>query len=124
MISHGSSIGVLGGGQLGRMLAHAATRLGYRLHVYDPQENCPAGEVASREFNSPYKDVDRLREFAQGCAAVTYEFENVPVKPLWEIEKLVPLRPHWEVLETCQNRAREKNWLKKNGLQVVPYAAV
>lgn len=124
MISPGSSIGVLGGGQLGRMLAHAATRMGYRLHVFEPQENCPAGEVASREFNFDYHEVERLKEFARGCAAVTYEFENVPVKPLWEIEKLVPLRPHWEVLETCQNRAREKNWLKRKGFPVVPFAEV
>jgi len=124
MIYPGSTIGVLGGGQLGRMLAHAATRLGYRLHVYDPQENCPAGEVATREFNSPYQSKARLREFAEGCAAITYEFENVPVKPLWDIEDVVPLRPHWEVLETCQNRAREKNWLKRNGFPVVPFAEV
>lgn len=109
---------------MGRMLAHAATRMGYRLHVFEPQENCPAGEVASREFNFDYHEVERLKEFARGCAAVTYEFENVPVKPLWEIEKLVPLRPHWEVLETCQNRAREKNWLKRKGFPVVPFAEV
>jgi 5-(carboxyamino)imidazole ribonucleotide synthase len=124
MISPGSSIGVLGGGQLGRMLAQAATRMGYRLHVFEPQENCPAGEVASREFNYAYTEVERLKEFARGCAAVTYEFENVPVKPLWEIEEIVPLRPHWEVLETCQNRAREKNWLKRNGFPVVPFVEV
>jgi len=124
MISPGSVIGVLGGGQLGRMLAHAATRMGYRLHVFEPQENCPAGEVASREFNFDYRDVERLKEFARGCAAVTYEFENVPVKPLWAIEEIVPLRPHWEVLETCQNRAREKNWLQRNGFPVVPFAEV
>lgn len=124
MISPGSTIGVLGGGQLGRMLAHAATRMGYRIHVFEPQEDCPAGEVASREFNSDYKDKERLREFAEGCAAITYEFENVPVKPLWAIEDLVPLRPHWEVLETCQNRAREKNWLHRHGFPVVPFAEV
>ncbi|MBT5903855.1 MAG: 5-(carboxyamino)imidazole ribonucleotide synthase [Opitutaceae bacterium] len=124
MIPPGSTIGVLGGGQLGRMLAHAATRLGYRLHVYEPQENCPAGEVATREFNSAYTDKERLKEFAQGCAAITYEFENVPVKPLWAIEDEVQLRPHWDVLEVCQNRAREKNWLKRNNIPVVPFAEV
>lgn len=109
---------------MGRMLAHAATRMGYRLHVFEPQENCPAGEVASREFNFDYQDVERLKEFAKGCAAVTYEFENVPVKPLWQIEEITPLRPHWEVLETCQNRAREKNWLQRKGFPVVPFAEV
>ncbi|GAB5562770.1 MAG: 5-(carboxyamino)imidazole ribonucleotide synthase [Synoicihabitans sp.] len=106
------------------MLAHAATRLGYRLHVFEPQENCPAGEVAAREFNFSYDDIPRLKEFARGCAAITYEFENVPVKPLWEIEELTLLRPHWDVLEVCQNRAREKNWLRKKGLPTVPFAEV
>ncbi|MCC5024105.1 MAG: 5-(carboxyamino)imidazole ribonucleotide synthase [Candidatus Synoicihabitans palmerolidicus] len=124
MIPPGSTLGVLGGGQLGRMLAHAATRMGYRLHVFEPAERCPAGEVASREYNANYKDIERLREFAQSCAAVTYEFENIPVEPLWEIEKLVPLRPHWEVLEICQNRMREKKWLRKNGVPHVPFAEV
>ncbi|MCF3651196.1 5-(carboxyamino)imidazole ribonucleotide synthase [Synoicihabitans lomoniglobus] len=124
MIPPGSTLGVLGGGQLGRMLAHAATRMGYHLHVYEPAEDCPAGEVATREFNSPYKDIARLQDFARTCAAVTYEFENVPVEPLWEIEKLVPLRPHWEVLEVCQNRMREKKWLKRHGFPHVPFAEV
>ena len=124
MIPPGSTLGVLGGGQLGRMLAHAATRMGYRLHVFEPAEDSPAGEVATREFNSDYKEIERLKDFARGCAAVTYEFENIPVEPLWEIEKLVPLRPHWEVLEVCQNRMREKKWLKKNGIPHVPFAEV
>ncbi len=124
MIPPGSTLGVLGGGQLGRMLAHAATRMGYRLHVYEPGEDSPAGEVATREFNSGYKEIERLKDFARGCAALTYEFENIPVEPLWEIEKLVPLRPHWEVLEVCQNRMREKKWLKKNGIPHVPFAEV
>ena len=124
MIPPGSTLGVLGGGQLGRMLAHAATRMGYRLHVYEPQEDSPAGEVATREFNAPYKDLERLRDFARGCAALTYEFENIPVEPLWELEKIVPLRPHWDVLEVCQNRMREKKWLKKNGIPHVPFAEV
>ncbi len=124
MIPPGSTLGVLGGGQLGRMLAQAATRMGYRIHVYEPQENCPAGEVATREFNHSYDDLPRLKEFARGCAAITYEFENVPVKPLWAIEEFAPLRPHWGVLEVCQNRAREKNWLRKTGLPTVPFAEV
>lgn len=124
MIPPGSTIGVLGGGQLGRMLAHAATRMGYRLHVFEPGEDSPAGEVATREFNSAYKEIERLQDFARGCAAVTYEFENIPVEPLWEIEKLVPLRPNWEVLEVCQNRMREKKWLKRNGIPHVPFLEV
>jgi len=124
MIPPGSTLGVLGGGQLGRMLAHAATKLGYRLHVYEPEDDSPAGEVATKEFNFPYKDKEQLRRFAKGCAAITYEFENVPVEPLWDIEKLVPLRPHWEVLEVCQNRLREKTWLKQNGVPHVQFEEV
>lgn len=124
MIPPGSTLGVLGGGQLGRMLAHAATKLGYHLHVYEPGEDSPAGEVATKEFNFPYKNKEQLNRFAKGCAAITYEFENVPVEPLWDIEKIVPLRPHWEVLEVCQNRLREKTWLKQNGIPHVQFEEV
>ncbi|HEY0965784.1 MAG TPA: 5-(carboxyamino)imidazole ribonucleotide synthase [Opitutaceae bacterium] len=124
MIQPGQTLGVLGGGQLGRMFAHAAERLGYRVHIYEPAYDSPAGEVSAKEFNAPYTDAERLAEFARGCAAVTYEFENVPVEPLWKIEKLTALKPHWNVLETCQNRLREKTWLRKNGFPHVPFAEV
>ncbi len=111
----GSTIGVLGGGQLGRMLAHAATRLGYRVHVYEPQAGCPAGAVAHLEVNAPYEDLEALAAFAKGCDVVTYEFENVPSAPLRHIEGLTRLHPHWKVLETTQNRSREKRWLRDHG---------
>lgn len=124
MIPPGKTIGVLGGGQLGRMFAHAAERLGYRVHIYEPAEDCPAGEVAAREINAPYTDVDQLKAFAKSCDVVTYEFENIPVEPLWAIEKRVQLHPHWNVLEVCQNRMREKNWLRKNGFPHVPFTEV
>lgn len=124
MIQPGKTIGVLGGGQLGRMFAHAAERLGYRVHIYEPAYDSPAGEVSAKEFNAPYTDRERLEEFARGCAAITYEFENVPVEPLWAIEKLTSLKPLWNVLETCQNRLREKTWLRKNGFPHVPFAEV
>lgn len=120
----GSTLGVLGGGQLGRMLSHAAARLGYRMHVYEPEADSPAGEVSAKAFTAPYTDVVQLQTFARSCGAVTYEFENVPVEPLWSIEKLVPLRPHWAVLETCQNRLREKNWLRRNAFPHVPFTEV
>src|SRR3569833_1498953 len=121
MILPGKTNGVLGGGQLGRMFAHAAERLGYRVHIYEPSLNSPAGEVAAVETNAEYTDVEKLTAFAKSCDVVTYEFENIPVEPLWKIETLVPLRPHWSVLETCQNRLREKNWLRKNGFPHVPF---
>ncbi len=108
----GKTIGVLGGGQLGRMLAQAATRLGYRIHVYEPAANCPAGAVAHKEVNAPYEDLAALTAFAKECDVVTYEFENVPAAPLKAIEAVTQLRPHWNVLETTQNRSREKRWLR------------
>ncbi len=110
----GKTIGVLGGGQLGRMLAQAATRLGYRVHVYEPQAGCPAGAVAHKEVNAPYEDTAVLAAFARECDVVTYEFENVPAAPLKVIEAVTQLRPHWSVLETAQNRSREKRWLRDN----------
>ena len=110
----GKTIGVLGGGQLGRMLAQAATRLGYRIHVYEPAANCPAGAVAHKEVNAPYEDLATLTAFAKECDVVTYEFENVPAAPLKAIEAVTQLRPHWSVLETTQNRSREKRWLRDN----------
>ncbi len=124
MILPGQTLGVLGGGQLGRMFAHAAERLGYRVHIFEPAQDSPAGEVAAREFNAPYSDVETLSAFARSCAAVTYEFENVPVEPLWKIEKLTRLLPHWSVLEACQNRLREKHWLRKNSFPHVPFLEV
>lgn len=115
VILPGKTIGVLGGGQLGRMLGHAATRLGYRFQVYEPQAGCPAGAVAHREVNAPYEDIAALSAFARECDVVTYEFENVPAAPLKAIEGLTRLHPHWSVLATTQNRSREKRWLRDSG---------
>lgn len=124
MIPPGKTIGVLGGGQLGRMFAQAAERLGYRVHIYEPAVNSPAGEVSAQEFNAPYTDLEKLKLFAESCDVVTYEFENVPVEPLWAIEKRVQLYPHWNALEVCQNRMREKTWLRRNGFPHVPFTEV
>jgi 5-(carboxyamino)imidazole ribonucleotide synthase len=120
----GGTLGVLGGGQLGRMLAHAATRLGYRVHIYEPQAGCPAGAVAHREVNAAYDDLAALSAFARECDVVTYEFENVPAAPLRHIEALTRLLPHWSILEICQNRSREKNWLRRNGFPHARFAEV
>ena len=122
MIAPGKTIGVLGGGQLGRMLAQAAQTLGYRVHVYEPQIHCPAGAVANHEVNASYQDADALLDFARGVDVVTYEFENIPAAALAVIAPLVPLHPSAEVLHTTQNRQREKAWLKANGLPHVAYA--
>lgn len=122
MILPGKTIGVLGGGQLGRMFAQAAQTLGYRVHVYEPQTHCPAGAVANREVNASYDDAEALMEFARGVDVVTYEFENIPAAALAVIAPVVPLHPRAEVLHTTQNRQREKAWLKANGFPHVAYA--
>src|SRR5688572_25716674 len=120
----GKTIGVLGGGQLGRMLAQAVKRMGGRIHVYEPQAKCPAGAVADKEVNGEYEDFATLSAFARECDVVTYEFENVPSAPLQAIEGLTKLRPHWRVLQIAQNRSREKNWLRENGFPHARFAEV
>lgn len=116
MILPGETIGVLGGGQLGRMFAQAAARLGYRVHVYDPEPGCPAGAVAAKEVNAAFTDIAALKAFASECAVVTYEFENIPVEPLGALGPGVLLRPDPSILHIAQNRSREKAWLRENGI--------
>ena len=122
MIPPGKTIGVLGGGQLGRMFAQAAQAMGYRVHVYEPQANCPAGAVANKEVNASYEDLRALKDFAREVDVITYEFENIPSEPLAAIAPLVPLHPRAEVLHICQNRQREKAWLRANGIPHVKFA--
>ncbi len=122
IISPGQVIGILGGGQLGRMLAQAAQTLGYRVHVFEPQAGCPAGAVADRESNAAYEDLAALRAFARDCAVVTYEFENIPAEPLRALAETTPLRPSPDVLHICQNRQREKHWLRQNKFPHAAYA--
>jgi 5-(carboxyamino)imidazole ribonucleotide synthase len=122
VIGPGKAIGVLGGGQLGRMFAHAAQELGYRVHVYEPSGPSPAGAVADRETVAPYDDVAALEAFARSVDVVTYEFENIPAGPLEEIGRIVPLHPAPGVLHVCQNRWREKAWLRENGFPHAEYA--
>lgn len=120
----GATLGVLGSGQLGRMFAQAAQRMGYAVHVYSPDANSPAGQVAHREFVGAYDDAERLREFAKTVDVVTFEFENIPTAELGVIEEHVPLRPNARLLEATQERLREKTALAKLGLPVAPHAAI
>jgi 5-(carboxyamino)imidazole ribonucleotide synthase len=122
VISPGKAIGVLGGGQLGRMFAQAAQSLGYTVHVFDPAGNSPAGAVADRETCAPYDDLAALEAFAGTVDVVTYEFENIPAGPLKAVESVVALHPSPGVLHVCQNRWREKAWLKANGFPHARYA--
>ncbi len=120
----GSVIGVLGGGQLGRMLAMAAARLGYPCHVYCPEADAPAGEVSAALSTAPYEDEGALAAFAEGLDVVTYEFENVPAATAAFLAERLPVRPGPEVLSICQNRGREKRFLQSLGIGTAPFALV
>jgi 5-(carboxyamino)imidazole ribonucleotide synthase len=122
MILPGKTLGVLGGGQLGRMFAHAAERLGYRVHIYEPSTDSPAAEVSAHAVHAPYTDLEALEAFVRGCDVVTYEFENIPTEPLWRLENAAVFHPKWQILEVAQNRLREKTWLRKNNFPHVRFA--
>ncbi|MCB8948459.1 MAG: 5-(carboxyamino)imidazole ribonucleotide synthase [Ardenticatenaceae bacterium] len=124
MILPGATIGILGSGQLGRMLALAARPFGYRIHVFSPEANSPTGQVADREFVAAYDDLDAVRDFAHSVDVVTYEFENVPLATAEACAAIVPLRPGAQALRVAQNRLREKTFFADNGLPTVPFAAV
>jgi len=120
----GATIGILGSGQLGRMLAIAARRYGYGVQVLSPDLNSPAGQVADREWGSQYSDIDRLKDFVRRVDVVTLEFENVPVETLNVLEKFVPVRPGPIVLETAQNRLKEKRGMRAFGLPTANFIEV
>lgn len=119
----GSTIGILGGGQLGRMLAVAAGRLGLHAHVYDPDATAPAGQIA-RLTAAPYTDVGALTAFASTVDVITYEFENIPAAALDTLAALRPIHPNRRTLATSQDRIAEKDFLNSLGLPTAPYAAV
>jgi 5-(carboxyamino)imidazole ribonucleotide synthase len=124
VLQTGATIGILGGGQLGRMLSVAASRLGFRTHIFEPGANPPAGHVADRVTTAPYEDLGALRAFAASVDVVTYEFENVPTEALDAIEALRPIRPNRRALAISQDRILEKDFLNQIGLTTAPYAAV
>jgi 5-(carboxyamino)imidazole ribonucleotide synthase len=109
MLPAGTTIGIIGGGQLGRMLAMAAARLGYRTVVLEPQADCPAAQVCNRQIVAAYDDPAALAELAAVSAVVTYEFENVPVAAANALAASVPVRPPARALEVAQDRLVEKD---------------
>lgn len=123
-LAPGATIGILGGGQLGRMLSVAASRLGFRCHIYEPGANPPAADVAHRVTTAPYEDAAALREFAASVDVITYEFENVPTAALDLLEAMRPIRPNRRALAISQDRIAEKDFLTGLGLTCAPYAAV
>lgn len=124
IIQPGSTLGVLGSGQLGRMFTIAARRLGYRVHVLSPDDDTPTGQVADVEVRAAYDDLDAIAKFAQRVSVVTFEFENVPSPTTAAAEKFAPVRPGGHVLHVTQNRLREKDFLRQAGIGTTPYYAV
>lgn len=123
-LPQGAVIGILGGGQLGRMLSVAASRLGFKTCIYEPAGDCPASHVSNFHFQKPYEDVDALRQFAGAVDVVTYEFENIPTSALDVLEEARPIRPGREALRVSQDRLTEKDFLTGLGLSTAPYADI
>lgn len=120
----GSTIGILGGGQLGRMLSVAASRLGFRCHIFEPGADAPAADTAHRVTRAGYDDATALKAFAEAVDVVTYEFENIPTAALDVLETLRPIRPAREALRVSQDRLIEKTFLRDLGLATAAFADV
>jgi 5-(carboxyamino)imidazole ribonucleotide synthase len=120
----GSTVGVLGGGQLGRMFAMAARRLGYRVHTLAPEHDTPTGQIADVEINASYDDIEAVAAFARNVDVVTFEFENVPAAAAAAAEAHAIVRPNGRALAIAQHRLREKTFLAEHGLPVAPFARI
>jgi len=123
-LAQGSVIGILGGGQLGRMLSVAAARLGLKTVIFEPGADCPASHVANQHVQADYNDEAALRRFGESVDVITYEFENIPTSALDILEKMKPIRPGREALRVSQDRIIEKDFLSKLGLKLAPYREV
>jgi len=124
IVSPGATIGIIGGGQLGRMLTQAAHKLGYRVCILTPEENSPAGQIADETIIAAYKREDALDELAEKCGVITYEFENVPVHAARYLARDHLVRPNPEALRVSQNRLDEKSFLNRNGVPTTIFAAI
>lgn len=124
MIKAGATIGIVGGGQLGRMLAMAAAHMGYRVCVFTPEEDAPASHVATSTMVADYQDQKALTEFAKRVDVVTFEFENIPAESLKLLQSQVRVFPDPSVLHICRNRLREKTFIRDLGIPTAPFHAV
>lgn len=124
MILPGATLGMLGGGQLGRMFTTAAQTMGYKVIVLDPDKNSPAGIIADQHICSAYTDEAALTELAQHCAAITTEFENIPASTLAFLEKRTVVHPSSSALANTQNRNTEKNFIRAQGIATVPFVSI
>ncbi len=120
----GGTIGLIGGGQLGRMFAITARRMGYRVHTLEPAPDSPAGQISDREFAAAYDDLRALEKFARGVDVITFEFENIPAASLECVARIRPVRPCPEVLRICQNRVREKEFLARHNFPAAGHRVV
>lgn len=120
----GSTIGIVGGGQLGRMLARAASRMGYKTHIYTPDKDSPASHVATQTTIGAYQDAAALRDFAQSVDVITFEFENIPAETLEMLDAITAVRPKPSVLFTTRHRLREKEFIRSCGIATAPFAPV
>src|SRR3954463_15565234 len=116
-----STVGVFGSGQLGRMFAIEARKMGYRVHTFSPDTDTPTGQVADVETSAEYSDLDAVRAFAKSVDVVTFEFENVPSATVEAAAELVTVHPRGDILHTIQNRLREKTFLADNGFPVAKF---
>jgi 5-(carboxyamino)imidazole ribonucleotide synthase len=124
VLSPGSIVGVLGGGQLGRMLAIAAGQMGYRIHTLAPGTDTPAGQVADVAVNAAYDDLDAIRAFARHVDVLTFDFDNISAEAVSAAAEVVPVRPNGRSLHVAQHRLREKTFLAGLGLPVAPFAPI
>ena len=120
----GATLGILGGGQLGRMFTLAARTMGYRVMVLDPDSQSPAGQMADAHVQADYSDHGALKEMAESCAAISTEFENVPAASLVELSRYTRVAPGAEAVSIAQDRGREKTWLRENGFVTAPFALI
>ena len=124
MLAPGSTIGIMGGGQLGRMTALAAARLGYRCHVFADEDDSPAAQVCSAATVAEFTDHKALARFAAGIDIATFEFENIPAASVRLVSGLTPVLPRPEILEIAQDRLREKDFLRSVGVATAAYRGV
>ena len=124
IIPPGGTIGIVGGGQLGRMAALAAAPLGYRCHIFCPDTDSPAEQVADRATVASYDDIEALDRFARDVDVITYEFENLPTEAFARMGRVAPVRPHWRCLEVAQHRGTEKGFVNAQGIGTAPYRLV
>ena len=117
----GDMIGIIGGGQLGRMLAMAAAQLGFKTTILDPQQDAPAFQCANETITAAYDDLDALKELASRVQVITYEFENVPVHALNALSRTPAIHPNTDALETSQDRLVEKRFLNASGWKQLPF---